>query len=164
MILSESVISFSSISFFFKMCALRCFHPKRGLLPLKKLQNLSQIVHTSFDNLKNWVSRAFYNSDAGITETSRRHNVATLGRSLTLIVVDQTSRRCNVTTLEHRDFGTSRRCCLVFTSSSSHFQKSSKNHHIHLQCTQDPKIRYRVIMYLLIYKIELKRSKDADMT
>ena len=40
---------------------------------------------------------------------SQRRKVATLGRSLTFIVVDQTSQRCNVTTLERHEAGTSRR-------------------------------------------------------
>ena len=114
------------------------------------------LVCTSFDNLKNWVSYAFYNYDARIAETSQRRNVTTSGRSLTLNVVDQTSRRCNVTMLERRD--------VPFTSFSSHFPKASENHHIHLQCTKDPKTKYRAIVHLLIYKIELKRSKDVDMT
>ena len=66
--------------------------------------------------LENWVSCVFYNYDAGIAETLRRLNVATLSRSLILTYVDQTSRRCNVMTLECRDVA-----AWVFTSSSSHF-------------------------------------------
>ena len=83
--------------------------------------------------LENWVSRVFYNSDVGITETSRPWNVVMLSCSLTLTSVDQTLRRCNVTTLERHDVGMSRRCYWVFTSSSSsHFQKAYANHHIYL--------------------------------
>ena len=82
----------------------------------------------------------------------------TLSCSLTLTSVDQTSQHWNVMTLEGRDV------YWVFTSSFSHFQKASKNYHIHLQCTKDLKIRYRAIMHLLIYNIELKLSKDAGMT
>ena len=112
-----------------------------------------------------------------IQELRKRHDVATLGRSLTLTSVDRTSRRCNVTTLERRDVATSRRWNVAtlqrhdagtsrraFTSSSSHFQKASETHHVHLQCSKDPKIIYQAIMHLLIYKIELKRNKDAGMT
>ena len=53
--------------------------------------------------LENWVSRAFYNYDEGIAEMSRRRNVATLSYSLTSTSVGQTSRRCNVATLQRRD-------------------------------------------------------------
>ena len=129
------------------------------------------LIRTSFDDLKNWVSRAFIilmqeSRKRRDIATSRCWNIATLGLSLTFTIVDQTSQCCNVTTLERRDVGTSRRCCWVSTSSSSssYFHKASENHHIHLQCTQDPKIIYRAIMHSLIYKIELKRSKDVDMT
>ena len=100
-------------------------------------------------------------------ESQERRNVSILGRSLTFTIVDQTSRRHNIATsrrwnvamLPRRDVAAG-----FFTSSSLHFQKASENHPIHLQCTQDPKIRYRVIMHLLIYKIELKHNKDAGMT
>ena len=51
----------------------------------------------------------------------------TLGRSLTFTVVDQTSRHCNVTTLERRDVAVE-----FFTSSSLHFQKAYENHPIHM--------------------------------
>ena len=80
--------------------------------------------------------------------TSLRFHVAKLSCSLTLTSVDQMLRSCY----------------WVFASSSSHFQKASENHHTHLQCTKDTKIRYQAIMHFLIYKIELKRSKDAGMT
>ena len=91
---------------------------------------------------------AFYDSGAKITEMSRRGGVATLSRSFTFSSVDQTSRRC----------------CQFSPSSSLQFQNDSKNHPFHLQCTHDPKIRYRAIMHLFRYKIELKRRKDVGMT
>ena len=85
--------------------------------------------------------------------TLRRWNVAVLGCFLTFSSVDQASRRCDVTTL-----------LLVFHFFFLQFQKATENHPIHLQCTQDPKIKYRAIMHLLKYKIELKHSKDVGMT
>ena len=53
--------------------------------------------------------RAFYYSEAEIAGTSRRWV------ALTFSSVDQTSRRCDVTTLARRDAGTSRRCCQFFS-------------------------------------------------
>ena len=102
---------------------------------------------------------------------------------LFIILMQESLKRRNVATLEHRDVGplfdflltkrcdvaTSRRCNVATCHGSSPLhlhisKKASKNRHFHLQCTQDPKIRYRVIMHLFKYRIVLKCSKDAGMT
>ena len=90
---------------------------------------------------------------------SRRWNVATSQRHDA-----GTLQRHDIGTSQRHDARTSRRCYWVFNSSSLNFQKAPEKHLMHLQCTQDPRIRYRAIMHLLINKIELKRSKNADMT
>ena len=91
--------------------------------------------------------RAFYYSEAEIAGTSQRWV------ALTFSSVNQMSRHWDVET-----------CCQFFSLFSLQFQNDYENHPFHLQCTHDPKIRYRAIMHLFRYKIELKRGKDAGMT
>ena len=72
------------------------------------------LVRTSFDNLKKIRSLVLFiilkqeSKECHDVVSSRRRNVATLGRSLTFTTIDQTSRRAmsrhwNVTTLARRD-------------------------------------------------------------